>query len=83
VRAAIFLEQALAPLPGGTGRYSVELAAALSRSAAPGDTLTSSTTWHRDAEPARVAGVTRRRLLLPRRALSGPGGAAWPISGRR
>jgi glycosyltransferase involved in cell wall biosynthesis len=71
VQAAIFLEQALAPVPGGTGRYSVELAAALARTANPGDSVTSWTAWHGDMAPAVVAGVTGpRRLPVPRRALA-------------
>ena len=71
MQAAIFLEQALAPVSGGTGRYSVELAAALVRTANPGDSVRSWTAWHRDTGPAVVAGVTGpRRLPLSRRALA-------------
>jgi len=71
VQAAIFLEQALAPVPGGTGRYSVELAAALARTANQGDSVRSWTAWHRDTTPAVVAGVTGpRRLPVSRRALA-------------
>jgi glycosyltransferase involved in cell wall biosynthesis len=71
VQAAIFLEQALAPVSGGTGRYSIELAAALARTANQGDSVTSWTAWHRDTAPAIVGGVTGpRRLPVPRRALA-------------
>ncbi|HKF34510.1 MAG TPA: glycosyltransferase, partial [Jatrophihabitantaceae bacterium] len=71
MQAAIFLEQALAPVPGGTGRYSVELAAALARTANQGDSVRSWTAWHRDTTPAVVAGVTGpRRLPVSRRALA-------------
>jgi glycosyltransferase involved in cell wall biosynthesis len=71
VQAAIFLEQALAPVSGGTGRYSIELAAALARTANQGDSVTSWTAWHGDTAPAVVAGVVGpRRLSLPRRALA-------------
>lgn len=71
MQAAIFLEQALAPASGGTGRYSVELAAALARTANMDDSVTSWTAWHRDTAPAVVAGVTGpRRLPVPRRALA-------------
>jgi glycosyltransferase involved in cell wall biosynthesis len=71
VQAAIFLEQALAPVSGGTGRYSVELAAALARTANQGDSVTSWTAWHRDTSAAAVAGVAGpRRLPVPRRAVA-------------
>jgi glycosyltransferase involved in cell wall biosynthesis len=74
VRLGFLLEQALAPVPGGTGRYSVELAAALVRTAAAPNTVHSWTAWHRDLSPAAVAGVRGpSRLPLPRRALA----AAW------
>lgn len=67
-------EQLLAPVPGGIGRYTRELAAALARSAAPGDEVDSWTAWHRNAAPARIDGVRGpRRLPLPRRGLA----AAW------
>jgi len=71
VRLGILVEQALAPVPGGTGRYAVELAAALARSAGPGDAVTGWTAWHRDVVAATVPGVAGpRRLALPRRALT-------------
>ncbi len=74
MRVAILLEQCLAPVPGGTGRYSYELAKALARSAAATDEVTGWTAWHRDLAAARVPGVGGpRRLPLPRRALT----AAW------
>jgi glycosyltransferase involved in cell wall biosynthesis len=66
------LEQALAPVPGGTGRYAVELAAALA--GLGGVDVTEWTAWHRDTASAAVAGAAGpRRLPLPRRALT----AAW------
>jgi glycosyltransferase involved in cell wall biosynthesis len=71
VQAAIFLEQALAPVSGGTGRYSIELAAALVRTGNQDDSVTSWTAWHRDMAPAFLAGVAGpRRLPVPRRALA-------------
>lgn len=72
MRVAFLLEQALAPVPGGTGRYSVELAAALLSSAAPDDDVTAWTAWHRRHEIEGWTGRVRR-LPLPRRALV----AAW------
>ena len=74
MRVGVLVEQALAPVPGGTGRYSVELAAALARTAADDDTVSGWTSWHRDMELARVGGVDGpRRLPLGRRALA----ASW------
>ncbi len=68
------LEQCLAPVPGGTGRYSRELAASLARTALPGDDVQGWTALHRDRSAARVPGVGGPHLLpLPRRALF----AAW------
>lgn len=72
MRVGLLLEQLLAPVPGGTGRYSREVAAALART---GDVDVEG--WvaaHRDTSPAAVEGVAGpRRLALPRRALV----AAW------
>jgi glycosyltransferase involved in cell wall biosynthesis len=74
VRVGVVLEQALAPVPGGTGRTAVELAAALARTSAAGDEVVGWTAWHRDASAARVAQVEGpHRLRLGRRALV----AAW------
>ena len=74
MRLAVVLEQCLAPVPGGTGRYSREVAAALARTASVDDEVTSVVAWHRSVETARVAGVRGPlRLPLPRRALV----AAW------
>lgn len=74
VEVGLLLEQCLAPVPGGTGRYSRELATALARTATLGDRVTGWTAWHRDVGQARVAGVSGpRRLPLPRRPLV----AAW------
>jgi glycosyltransferase involved in cell wall biosynthesis len=68
----MLLEQRLGPVPGGTGRYASEVAAALARQ--PGVTVTGWVAWHRDVAAARAAGVLGpRRLPLPRRPLI----AAW------
>jgi glycosyltransferase involved in cell wall biosynthesis len=73
-RVAVLLEQCLAPVPGGTGRYSAEIAAALAATAPAGATVSGWTAWHRDVTAARVEGVAGpRRLPLPRRLLV----AAW------
>jgi glycosyltransferase involved in cell wall biosynthesis len=74
MRVAILLEQCLSPVPGGTGRYSRELARALAAGAGAGDTVTGWTAWHRDVEAASVEGVAGPvRLAVPRRPLV----AAW------
>ncbi len=67
-------EQLLAPVPGGIGRYTRELSAALARLAGPDDGLSSWVAWHRDTAAAVLPGLAGpRRLALPRRALA----AAW------
>jgi len=66
----VIAEQLLAPVPGGTGRYTAELLRALAETTPPGWEVSSVTAWHRDVAPARVPGVRGpRRLPLPRRAL--------------
>ncbi len=70
----MLLEQLLAPVPGGTGRYSRELAAALAATAPAGWTVGSAVARHADPTPAVIPGVAGPHLLpLPRRALV----AAW------
>jgi glycosyltransferase involved in cell wall biosynthesis len=78
MRVGFLVEQMLAPVPGGTGRYSAELAAALARTAAPGDGVVGWCALRRDRpgepDPAALPGVLGPlRLPLPRRALA----AAW------
>jgi glycosyltransferase involved in cell wall biosynthesis len=74
VRTALVMEQVLAPVPGGTGRYARELASALAATAGPGDEVAGWTAWHRDTTAVRVPGLAgARRLPLPRRPLI----AAW------
>ena len=72
MHVAVVLEQCLGPVPGGTGRYAGEIAAALARR--PGTEVTGWVAWHRDIGRARRAGVVGpKRLPLPRRPLI----AAW------
>ncbi|MCW2740967.1 MAG: hypothetical protein JWR45_1389 [Blastococcus sp.] len=72
MRVGLVLEQALAPVPGGTGRYAVQLASALAANGAL--SVSGWTAWHRHPEPARVDGVEGpHRLALARRPLT----AAW------
>jgi glycosyltransferase involved in cell wall biosynthesis len=65
VRVGVLLEQCLAPVPGGTGRYSRELYRALQQTAPAGSEVEGWTAWHKGSE--------WRRLPLPRRPLI----AAW------
>ncbi|HET9140904.1 glycosyltransferase family 1 protein [Actinophytocola sp.] len=70
----VLAEQLLAPVPGGTGRYTAELLAALAATAPAGWRVAGVTAWHSDVARAAVAGVAGpRRLPLPRRGLA----AAW------
>jgi glycosyltransferase involved in cell wall biosynthesis len=72
VQIAVVLEQCLGPVPGGTGRYAFEIAAALAER--PEVQVSGWTAWHRDTSAARVPRVRGpHRLRLPRRPLV----AAW------
>lgn len=71
MRVGLVLEQCLARVPGGTGRYSRELALALVRQAPAGSSVHGVTAYHR--ERLVVPGVPVRRMVLPRRPLV----AAW------
>lgn len=71
MHTAVILEQALGPVPGGTGRYSIELARALAAGAPEGSTVTGWTAWHRDSVAAEVPGVRGPKTLpLARRPLT-------------
>lgn len=70
----MLLEQLLSPVPGGTGRYSLELTRALVATAPAGWTVGSAVARHADLSAATVPGVGGPTVLpLPRRALV----AAW------
>ncbi|MEV0678258.1 glycosyltransferase family 1 protein [Actinosynnema sp. NPDC050436] len=70
----VLAEQLLAPVPGGTGRHTRELAAALAATAPPGWEVTGVVSRQADVRAAQVPGVHGPRVLpLPRRALI----AAW------
>lgn len=72
-RLGLVVEQALAPVPGGTGRYTLELARALAASRS-GRNVRTYCAFHRSITAACVAGVDGpRRLPLGHRALV----AAW------
>jgi glycosyltransferase involved in cell wall biosynthesis len=67
----VLTEQLLSPVPGGTGRYTRELLAAMAAAAPPGWTVAGVTATHRDLRPAVVPNVAGPRALpLPRRGLT-------------
>ncbi|WP_020662528.1 glycosyltransferase family 4 protein [Amycolatopsis benzoatilytica] len=68
----VIAEQLLAPVPGGTGRYTAELLPALARTAPPGWSVSSVVARHADVSAAEIEGVEGPRVLpLPPRALIG------------
>lgn len=75
MRVGLVLEQCLAPVPGGVGRYSRELARALQQTAPEGSSVQGVTAFHR--KQLRIDGVPIGRLALPRRPLI----AAWERGG--
>lgn len=71
---AILTEQLLAPVPGGTGRYTRGLAEAMARTAPDGWSVSGVVARHTDVSAARLPGVAGPYpLRLSRRALA----AAW------
>lgn len=67
----VVAEQVLAPVPGGTGRYTAQLLRALAETAPEGWRVGGVVTRHADVEPARIAGVEGPRVLpVPRRVLT-------------
>ncbi|WP_414942993.1 glycosyltransferase family 4 protein [Amycolatopsis sp. cmx-11-32] len=72
----VLAEQLLAPVPGGTGRYTGELLRALAETAPPGWTVSSVVARHAGIEAAVVEGVDGPRVLpVPPRVLI----AAWQL----
>lgn len=76
----VVAEQLLAPVPGGTGRYTAQLLRALAATAPPGWTVTGVVARHAEVEAARVEGVAGPRVLpLPPRALVAMWEAGIPL----
>src|SRR5438552_4016831 len=74
MRVALILEQCLNRVPGGTGRYTREMAKAIAVGNDSASTVTGWTAAHRNVDAARIAPLQGPRSLgLPRRALA----AAW------
>ncbi len=53
----VIIEQCLAPVPGGTGRYARQVTAALAQGPPPGWTVRTVTAWHRDTTVAAIPGA--------------------------
>jgi glycosyltransferase involved in cell wall biosynthesis len=71
MRLAVVVEQLLAPVPGGTGRYTRELIQALGGRSSSPLTVSTWTAWHRATSAARIPGAQGpRRLPLGRRGLA-------------
>lgn len=67
----VIVEQCLAPVPGGAGRYAREITAALAAQPRPGWTVRTVTAWHRNVAAAAIAGADGpHRLPAGHRGLS-------------
>lgn len=67
----VVVDQLLAPVPGGTGRYAREITAALAAHPRPGWQVRTVTAWHREPSRARIAGADGpHRLPVGRRVLA-------------
>jgi glycosyltransferase involved in cell wall biosynthesis len=76
----VLVEQLLAPVPGGTGRYTRELAAALAATAPAGWVVSSVVARHRDPSAAMIPGVDGPKVLrLPPKALTYAWERGWPL----
>lgn len=77
----VVVDQLLASVPGGTGRYTREITAALAAAPRAGWQVRTVTSWHRDPTAARIGGVDGpRRLPAGRRALAELWSRGWPPS---
>src|SRR5664279_6430663 len=67
----VVVEQLLAPVPGGTGRYARQITAALAAAPRPGWRVRTVSAWHRDLSPAVIAGADGpHRLAAGHRVLN-------------
>lgn len=67
----VLTEQLLAPVPGGTGRYTSELLHAMVKCKPSGWTVTGVSAKHSDPDAVPVTGLDDMRMMpLPRRALT-------------
>jgi glycosyltransferase involved in cell wall biosynthesis len=70
MRVGLVVDQLFAPVPGGTGRYAGELAAALALTVPPESSLQYWSAWHRPNPPAVGGASALRQLPLPSKVLS-------------
>jgi len=67
----VIVEQCLAPVPGGTGRYAREITAALAAHPPPGWQVRTAVAWHRDVSAAAIpSAVGPHRLWAGHRVLN-------------
>lgn len=75
----VVVEQSLAPVPGGTGRYALQITSALAAQPPPGWQVRTVTAWHRDVRAAAIAGADGpRRLPVGHRGLNELWLRGWP-----
>jgi glycosyltransferase involved in cell wall biosynthesis len=76
----VLVEQLLAPVPGGTGRYTRELTAALAKTAPAGWVVSSAVARRTDPSAAVIPGVEGPKMLpLTPRALTYAWEHRWPL----
>jgi glycosyltransferase involved in cell wall biosynthesis len=76
----VLVEQLLAPVPGGTGRYTRELAAALAATAPPDWVVSSAVARRGDPSAAMIPGVDGPKVLpLQPKALTYAWERGWPL----
>jgi glycosyltransferase involved in cell wall biosynthesis len=76
----VLVEQLLAPVPGGTGRYTRELASALAANAPAGWTVTGVVARHKDPSAAVIPGVDGPKVLpFSPRMLTYVWERGWPL----
>ncbi len=82
----VVIEQCLAPVPGGTGRYARQITGALAAEAPAGWAVRTVTAWHRGLGPAVIPGARGPdRLPAGHRALNALWERGWPptVAGER
>ena len=70
MRVGLVVDQLFAPVPGGTGRYARELAAALAAGVPEGASLQAWSAWHRSRSPVVRGTSGLRQLPVSSRVLS-------------
>jgi len=70
MRVGLVVDQLFVPVPGGTGRYASELAAALTRAAPPRSSLQPWSAWHGSRSPAPSGTSGLRQLPVGSKLLA-------------